>query len=308
MLVDVSYLTTKVDWDKLRVFNYVAWSGSLTKAAEKMMISQSAISRQISSLEEIMECKLFRRHPRGLLLTEQGDILFATTQEIFGKISNTLSVLRHTKNIPSGHLKVSTTSSFAYYWLMPRIKAFMQLYPALHVSHFIADDEQSLSKPDIDIILKPYPTQQLRMVQRPILKCPRSVYASRGYLENHTKLENINDVEHHNIVTYSREGANSEENLYVLIGAQSDSVPSPFLNFDSHVGVLKAVETGMGIGIVFDYIAAQKPDLVKVVPDLQIPPIEHYLIYPEELRHTKKIVAFKDFLLEELIAEDKVIY
>ena len=74
-----------MDWDKLRVFHAVAEAGSFTHAGETLNLSQSAVSRQISGLEERLRVPLFHRHARGLILTEQGEILYRTTREIFRK-------------------------------------------------------------------------------------------------------------------------------------------------------------------------------------------------------------------------------
>ena len=69
-----------MDWDKLRIFHAVAYAGSLTHAGDVLHLSQSAVSRQISSLEESLNTVLFHRHARGLILTEQGELLFEATK------------------------------------------------------------------------------------------------------------------------------------------------------------------------------------------------------------------------------------
>src|SRR5579875_248335 len=75
-----------MDWDKLRVFHAVAEAGSFTHAGEVLNLSQSAVSRQISALEESLNVPLFHRHARGLILTEQGELLFRTVQDVMLKL------------------------------------------------------------------------------------------------------------------------------------------------------------------------------------------------------------------------------
>ena len=75
-----------MDWDKLRVFQAAAEAGSFTHAGERLHLSQSAVSRQISSLEESLNVALFHRHARGLILTEQGEVLLSTTKDVFTKL------------------------------------------------------------------------------------------------------------------------------------------------------------------------------------------------------------------------------
>src|SRR6267154_2223314 len=82
-----------MDWDKLRVFLSVAEAGSFTHAGEGLSLSQSAVSRQISALEDSLTVPLFHRHARGLILTEQGELLFRTAKEIFAKLAMTEAML-----------------------------------------------------------------------------------------------------------------------------------------------------------------------------------------------------------------------
>jgi len=70
-----------MDWDKLRVFHAVAEAGSFTHAGDSLNLSQSAVSRQISGLEESLQVPLFHRHARGLILTEQGELLYRTARD-----------------------------------------------------------------------------------------------------------------------------------------------------------------------------------------------------------------------------------
>ncbi len=82
-----------MDWDKLRVFHAVAEAGSFTHAGEMLNLSQSAISRQIGGLEASLKVPLFHRHARGLILTEQGELLYRTAHEVFGKLAMTAAQL-----------------------------------------------------------------------------------------------------------------------------------------------------------------------------------------------------------------------
>ncbi|MCB1454549.1 MAG: LysR family transcriptional regulator, partial [Rhizobiaceae bacterium] len=109
-----------VDWDKLRVFHAAAEAGSFTHAAETLHLSQSAISRQVSALEQEVGVPLFHRHARGLVLTEQGDMLYRTAHEVLMKLENVTLRLTETKDRPSGVLRVSTTVGLGSGWLTER--------------------------------------------------------------------------------------------------------------------------------------------------------------------------------------------
>ena len=82
----MSHSNNTMDWDKLKVFHAAAEAGSFTHAGERLGLSQSAVSRQVSALETDLNVSLFHRHARGLILTEQGDMLYRTAHEVFMKL------------------------------------------------------------------------------------------------------------------------------------------------------------------------------------------------------------------------------
>lgn len=301
-MVDIRLLSTKVDWDKLRIFNHVAWSGSLTKASEKLALSQSAVSRQISALESMMGCRLFRRHPRGLMLTEQGDLLFETTQEIFGKISNTLSILKDTKDMAAGHLRITTTQTFSNFWLAPRIHKFLALYPEVRITQIISDDDANLLQEGADLAIKPMPSAQLRMIQRPLMTFTRGIYASEMYLEKYGEPQKIEDLNHHKLIVFG-EDANSLDNTNILLylGLNEDSPRRvPYFTVNSNLAIAQAVANNVGVGTLDEYIAAEYPFLRRILPSVKLPDLTYYLVYPEELRRSKKIAALRDFIMENI--------
>jgi len=122
-----------MDWDKLRVFHAVAEAGSFTHAGEDLNLSQSAVSRQISALEESLSTTLFHRHARGLILTEQGELLYNTAHEVFGKLSLVEARLRDSKDSPSGDLRVTATVALGSTWLAPLMAEFMAKYPEIEL-------------------------------------------------------------------------------------------------------------------------------------------------------------------------------
>ena len=134
-----------MDWDKLRVFHAVAEAGSFTHAGEALNLSQSAVSRQISALEESLSVPLFHRHARGLILTEQGELLYRTAHEVFMKLEAARTKLTDSRERPNGELKVSTTPGIGIHWLLPRLGEFLDLYPDIHVTLITTDEELDLA-------------------------------------------------------------------------------------------------------------------------------------------------------------------
>src|SRR6201992_3491544 len=117
-----------MDWDKLRIFHAVAEAGSFTHAGEALNLSQSAVSRQISALEEELKVPLFHRHARGLLLTEQGETLKGTVVDVMGRLEAVRFSLGEQSGKPRGELRITTTMAIGTNWLAPKLGAFIDLY------------------------------------------------------------------------------------------------------------------------------------------------------------------------------------
>ena len=126
-----------MDWDKLKVFHAAAEAGSFTHAGERLGLSQSAVSRQVSALESELSVSLFHRHARGLILTEQGEMLYRTAHEVFMKLEAARTKLTDSRERPNGELKVSTTPGIGVHWLTPaarRIPRSLSRHPH-HADH-----------------------------------------------------------------------------------------------------------------------------------------------------------------------------
>ena len=174
-----------MDWDKLKIFHAVAEAGSFTNATVNLNLSQSAISRQIQSLEEELKVKLFERHARGLTLTEDGEYVFKTAHEVISKLKEVEATLRDKKNKPSGKITITTVRSFGTHWLTPRIQEFMQLNPEIEVELIFDDKELDLSTREADIGIWMRRPKQLNYVQRKLMDINYHVYGSIKYLEKY---------------------------------------------------------------------------------------------------------------------------
>src|ERR1700727_5267 len=120
-----------MDWDKLRVFQAAADAGSFTHAGETLGLSQSAISRQVGALEADLGAPLFHRHARGLILTEQGEMLLGAVRDVVLKLDAVRSRLIDSREKPHGELRVTTTLGLGANWLAPRLGGVAALSPAI---------------------------------------------------------------------------------------------------------------------------------------------------------------------------------
>ncbi|MBU6372473.1 MAG: LysR family transcriptional regulator [Alphaproteobacteria bacterium] len=291
-----------MDWDKLKTFHHAAETGSITAAAEQLGVSQSAVSRQIAALEEAIGVPLFQRHARGLLLTGPGMTLHNLTRDMQAAAKVAEATLKDAREKTMGDLVVTAPVAFGSTWLAPRLPAFADSYPDVRLKLLLDDREYDLLKLEAECAIRLWAATHADLIQRRIFQVHVSLYASRSYLERHGLPETVDDLDRHRIVSY--EAPLQDTPMRDLDWAQrvgrEDSAPrTPALQINNVYGMLKAVEHGFGIASLPDYIARANPHLHKVLPDLPGPNFDVFFIYPSDLRKSKRIAAFREFLLQQ---------
>ena len=292
-----------MDWDKLRVFHAVAEAGSLTHAGESLNLSQSAVSRQISALEESLSVPLFHRHARGLMLTEQGEQLYQTAKEIFAKLAMAEAMLVEGRETPKGPLKVTTTVAFGSQWLTPRLKSFLDLYPEITLTLILDDDDLDLSMREADVAIRMSPERQPDLVQRHLTTISTSLYAAPSYLKEHGLPTSIEDLANHRLVVYGEESHPPFPDVnWLLRLANAAGATRQTLTINNTNGIYRAILDGLGIGSLPDYIVPADGSLLRVLTAIEGPKVPAYFLYPEELRHSKRIAVLRDYLLKQVEA------
>lgn len=294
-----------MDWDKLRVFHAVAEAGSFTHAGEALNLSQSAVSRQISALEESLHVSLFHRHARGLILTEQGELLHRTAREMFAKLTMTTARIRESRERPQGLLRVTATVAFGSVWLTPRLKDFLARYPEMDISLVLADTELDLSMREADAAIRMIPPRQADLVKLKLMTIHYRVLASPAYLKEHGTPETARDLDDHKIIVYGDDATPPVPNLDWLlkVGLESGKRRRPVLRVNSTYGIFRAVQSGLGIAALPRYMQRESENLVEIMPGIEGPSLDVYFVYPEELRHSMRIAVFRDYLVNRLAEE-----
>ncbi|GIK99224.1 MAG: LysR family transcriptional regulator [Alphaproteobacteria bacterium] len=291
-----------MDWDKLRIFHAVAEAGSFTHAGESLNLSQSAVSRQIGALEESLNVTLFHRHARGLILTEQGELLYRTAHEVFSKLAMAEAQLTESKDRPKGQLKVTATVALGSTWLTPRMGEFLELYPDIAVDLVLDDRELDLSMREADVAIRMAPPRQPELVQRHLLTMHMHVYASPSYIKKHGMPKSAEDLDTHKIIVYGDDPRPPVPGINWLlgIGARKGHPRRPLLAVNNVYAILRATQSGLGISALPEFMVQEASNLVQVLPELEGPRIDAYFVYPEELRNSKRIQVFRDFLLRKV--------
>ena len=294
-----------MDWDKLRVFHTVAEAGSFTHAGESLGLSQSAVSRQISSLEASLKIALFHRHARGLILTEQGEILYQTVHDVFSKLSMVEAQITESRIRPEGLLKVTTTVAFGSVWLTPRMTGFMEKYPGVRMSFLLDDEEVDLSMRAADVAIRFNKPRQPDLIQRQLARLHYNIYASEAYLKKYGTPKEPKDLSKHKLIVYGENAKVPVEGMNWLLSIETSVPRIPVFAINNIYGIYRAISSGFGIGALPSYFSSVASDLVHILPELQGPHFSCYFVYPEELRNSKRVAVFRDFLLKQLPVESR---
>ena len=291
-----------MDWDKLKIFHAVAEAGSFTSATVNLNLSQSAISRQIQSLEDDLKVKLFERHARGLTLTENGEYVFKTAHEVISKLKEVEISLGDKKNKPTGKLTVTTFVSFGTTWLTPRIQEFMELNPEIEIELIFDDKELDLSTRQADIGIWARRPKQLNYIQKKLIDINYHIYGSPKYLEKYGYPKTINDLNKHKFISFGK-GAPSpvfNPDWALKLGMKDNKKRKSCMKVNSVYGLLLAVQSGVGLAALPDYITHNISGITKVLPNDPGKPTETHFVYPSSLKNNARLIAFRNFLFSKV--------
>jgi DNA-binding transcriptional LysR family regulator len=289
-----------MDWDKLRVFQAAADAGSFTHAGEALGLSQSAISRQVSALEQDLGTPLFHRHARGLILTEQGELLLGTVQDVVLKLEAVRSRLIDSREKPNGELRVTTTLGLGANWLAPRLGEFLELYPEIKLQLLLTDDDLDLGMREADVALRLREPSQPDLIRRRLFTVHFHAYASTEYLRRYGQPRSIGDLDAHRLLAFVTPTASHilyNLNSLLTVGRDARNPRTPHIAGNNLGAITRAVEQGVGIAVLLDYCVTPDSGVVRLLPQADMPEMECYLVYAEEMKNVARVQAFRDFLV-----------
>ena len=290
-----------MDWDKLRIFHAAAEAGSFTHAGEQLHMSQSAVSRQISSLEADLKVTLFHRHARGLVLTEQGELLHRTVIDVFAKLQTAETLLSDTTSKPSGELRVTAPIGFGTVWITARLREFTDLYPDIRIELILNDDQVDIGMRAADVAIWTREPEQEDLIRRPLFQSRVRAFASAQYIRRSGTPLSLADLDRHRIIAYSGQPAQHLDAMSWIETAGRDGLGprEATLRVNSVVAIKYAIRAGIGIGMIPDYMTEDQTDLVPVLSDIEQPTLNMVFAYPEELKTSKKVQLLRDFLVSK---------
>jgi DNA-binding transcriptional LysR family regulator len=290
----------RLDWDKLRIFHAAAAAGSFTHAGEALHMSQSAVSRQVSALEKDLKLSLFHRHARGLVLTEQGELLFSTVVEVMAKLQTAATLLADTTTQPSGDLRIAAPVGLGTVWLTQRLREFMDLYPEIRIDLILNDDQIDLPMRAADVAIWTREPDNADLIRRPLFTMKVRAFASTQYVRRYGAPQSLADLDRHRIISYNGTPALQLAAISWLETAGRDDGAAPrssAFKANSVVAIKYAIRAGIGIGMIPDYMTDGEGDLVTVLTEIDPPSLPILFVYPEELKTSKKVQVLRDFLI-----------
>jgi DNA-binding transcriptional LysR family regulator len=288
-----------MDWDKLKVFHAAAEAGSFTHAGEQLGLSQSAVSRQVSALEQELSVPLFHRHARGLILTEQGELLYRTAHEVFMKLEAARTKLTDSREKPNGELRLTTTVGIGVHWLTPRLGEFFDLYPDIRITLITTDEELDLAMREADVAIRLRQPTQPDLIQRKLFSVRFHAWASPEYLKRFGTPRSYEELDNHRIIVLGGNAPTYIQNAHWLLqaGREGKQPRTPLLNINNILGMLRACQRGLAIAMLPDYLVEENGGLVQLFTEAEGIAIDAYFVYPEELKSVARIQVFRDFLV-----------
>ena len=291
-----------MDWDKLRIFHAVASAGSFTHAGQTLGLSQSAVSRQISALEEEISTPLFQRHARGLTMTDEGELLFSAVTDVLGRLAAAEEALKNVHDAARGALKITASHGIGAYWLLPRLGQFLAQYPEVEVHLVMDDKELDLAQREADLAIRMRAPVQADLIQRKLFTVHYHMYAAKSYLKDHPAPKSLEEIADHSIIVYGETAVPEIRDInWLLESFKKNAKPGSngkIIRINNITGILQATEAGLGIGVVPDFVAAEHPKLERVLPEVNAPGFDVHLVYADALRQSKRVAAFRDFAVK----------
>ncbi len=233
--------------------------------------------------------------------TENGEYVFKTAHDVISKLKEVETTLGDKKNKPSGKLTVTTVVSFGTTWLTPRIQEFMQLNPEIEVELIFDDKELDLSTRQADIGIFMRRPKQLNYIQKKLIDINYHIYGSNKYLEKYGYPKTINDLNKHKFISYGKGNPSPVYNPdWALKLGMKDKKRKTVMKVNSVYGLLLAVQSGVGLAALPDYLTVNQPKIVKVLPNVEGPITEAHFVYPQSMKNVARVQAFRNFLYSKI--------
>ena len=290
-----------MDWQRLKTFFWVAKAGSFRQASDDLDISAAALSRQIALLEAELRVKLFIRHARGLRLTEMGETLFQSARSIYSETKRAEALLDSNRGEPQGVLKVTTPVSSGEACLAPRVAEFIERFPGIRIELLLSDADLDMSMREADVAIRFESREHPDLVRKRLATIRFYAWATPAYLRKFGIPKRSDDFDDHRLIAYIRPDPADEHayNWPLWAGRRNKNPRQTYLRTNNLNSAFQAASSGLGIAVLPEYYAWDNPELVQVLPKLNVYRRDLSFLYAPELRSLRRLSSFREFMIEK---------
>lgn len=284
------------NWQWWQYFLSIAQLGSLSRAAEQLMVSQPTLSRQLQAMEKQLGQPLFDRSTQGLCLTEFGRGMLEECQIMQASAERLQRLAAGQAHTLSGRVRLAVNQPVALYYLPTILPDFMQAYPQVSVEIEVSNRASNLDKRDADVAVRMFAPTQLDLICRHIFDIPLGFYASKQYLAQHGWPSGPSDLFAHRVLGYDRDPQFEDGGQQLGIPIKNEQF---MLRTDFMPLHLELAKHHAGI-VVSHKPVCEQAGLIEVCSELKLPALPIYLVCHRDVQHNKKIRVLMDFLAERL--------
>jgi DNA-binding transcriptional LysR family regulator len=289
--------SNQFDWDRLKVFFALAHSGTLEKTHELTGIPVSSISHHIKELEKDLGVTLINRNKgvQGNILTDAGQVFYKATSDVYKRFDEAISELENKEEI-SGKITIATAKGFGVSWLMPKLIKFNEIYKDVVFDIVLVDIFQNLINYDADLYISPKLGEASNLIHDHLAQFEYRVYTSKKYIEKNGVPRTIEDLNQHKIISWKQRSLSPQFNWLLIAGMQQGLEREPALILDDANLILDAIENGLGIALLVQYVELYRPNLVRILANYNIGTLDLYLIISSETEKLRKINLLVTYL------------
>jgi len=288
-------------WTELELFVQVAETGSLSRAAEALDLSNAAASRHLSALEDRLGARLVERNTRRLYLTDTGREFFSRAKTVLADLKDAEDAVNASTLNPTGTLRITASLSFSMHHVAPLLREYTQRYPNVSVHVEAANRYLDIIDNNIDVAIRTREFEpDSNITIRRLGQTRRILAAAPRYLAKHGRPKTLEDLAQHKLLIYTH--ANNPNELRFTRDGQTTTLSVKGLLESNDGQILRAAALdGMGIlvqptYILYDDMVAGR--LVPVLDDWDLPRLTVNLAYPSRKHLSAKVRTFIDFMAE----------
>jgi len=285
-------------------FIAVVAEGSFARAADRLGVGRSAVSRNVQKLEEQLDVRLLQRTTRSTSLTREGDLFYANCHKGVDRIVRAVEEMKDLRSgAPRGHLRVATTAGFGRKVVAPLLHEFLALYEGVTVDLLLVDRDVDLTSDRVDIEFRHGHMEDSQLIARRIMPMEMRVCASPAYVERRGLPEGVEDVTRHDCINFRGGSGRLSEWQFSVNGATRRILPDAKVTYNDPELVLQAVLGGQGLAQLPGYLIDEhlaRGTLMSCLETCAMADQGHYICYQSRQHMPARMRVFIDFMTDRI--------